>query len=150
MTLTIDPNDFDAVGVLAEAVVTLRRHAMECQRDVVATISAPPGRHRVKVVARPGGHAVLAVRFDELTTSRRNVIADALTRRGWDLDDDTEGATFRFPPGTDHTTVAFDALAVLTLGGAPADRRTITAVDGTGAPVELAPSPPSPPAFPST
>jgi len=142
MTVTIDPNDFDAVGVLAETVVTLRGHAMERQRDVVATISAPPGRHQVKVVARPGGHVVLAVRFDDLTTSRRNVIADALMRRGWDLDEDTEGATFRFPPGTEHTTVAFDTLATLTLGGAPAGHRTVTAVDGTGAAVELAAPPP--------
>ena len=143
MTVTVDPNDFDAVGVVAEAIVTLRGSAMERQCDVVATISAPPGRHRLKVVARPGGHVVLAVRFDELTNSRRNVIADALTGLGWDLDDDSEGATFRFPPGTEHTTVAFDVLAVLTLGGAPGDRRTMTAVDATGAPVELEPPSPS-------
>jgi hypothetical protein len=137
MTVTVDPNDFDAVGVVSEAIVTLRGYAMERQSDVVATISAPPGRHHLKVVARPGGHVVLAVRFDDLTSSRRNVIADALTRRGWDLDEDGEGATFRFPPGTEHTTVAFDVLEVLTLGGAPGDRRTMTAVDSTGAPVEL-------------
>jgi hypothetical protein len=90
---------------------------------------------------------VLAVRFDDLTNSRRNVIADALTRRGWDLDEDGEGATFRFPPGTEHTTVAFDVLGVLTLGGAPADRRTMTALDGTGAPVDLALPPPPPPSM---
>ena len=143
MTVTVDPNDFDAVGVVAEAIVTMRGAALDQHGDVVATISAPPGRHQLKVVARPGGHVVLVVRFDDLTNSRRNVIADALTRRRWDLDEDDEGATFRFPPGTEHTTVAFDVLGVLTLGGAPADRRTMTAVDGTGAPVDLAPSPPS-------
>src|SRR5262245_15748199 len=142
MTVTVDPNDFDAVGVVAEAIVTLRGAALDRQCDVVAAISAPPGRHHLKVVARPGGHVVLAVRFDDLTNSRRNVIADALTRRHWDLDEDGEGATFRFPPGTEHTTVAFDVLGVLTLAGAPADRRTMTAVDGTGAPVDLAPPPP--------
>ena len=135
--ITIDPTDFDAVGLLAEAVVTLRRHAMERQTDIVATISAPPGRHQLRLIARSGGHVVFAVRFDELTTSRRNVIADALGRLNWDLDEDGEGATFRYPPGTEHTTVAFDALAVLTLGGAPADRRAMTAVDGTGVPIDL-------------
>jgi hypothetical protein len=143
MTVTVDPNDFDAVGVVAEAVVSLRGHSMERQCDVVATISAPRGRHQLKVVARPGGHVVLAVRFDDLTNSRRNVIAEALARRGWDLDEDGEGATFRFPPGTEHTTVAFDVLEVLTLGGAPGDRRTMTAVDASGAPAELDSSPPS-------
>jgi hypothetical protein len=135
--VTVDPTDFDAVGVLAEAIVTLRRHAMERRSDVVATVSAPSGRHRLRLIARPGGHVVSAVRFDDLTTSRRNVIADALTRRGWDLDEDGEGATYRYPPGTEHTTIAFDALPVLTLGGAPADRRTMTAVDGAGVRIQL-------------
>jgi hypothetical protein len=137
VAVAIDPNDFDAVGVMADVVVTLRRHAMEQQSDVVATVSSPPGRHRLKVTARAGGHVVFSVRFDELTNSRRNVIAEALARRDWDLDEDGEGATRRYPPGTEHTTVAFDALAVLTLAGAPGERRTVTALDAGGHPVEL-------------
>jgi hypothetical protein len=135
--VTLDPNDVDAVGIMADVVVTLRRHAMERQSDIVASISAPPGRHRLNVTARAGGHMVFSVRFDELSNSRRNVIAEALGRRDWDLDEDGEGATRRYPPGTEHTTVAFDALAVLTLGGAPGGRRTITARDATGHAVEL-------------
>ncbi|HKA05074.1 MAG TPA: hypothetical protein VKD67_12115 [Acidimicrobiales bacterium] len=133
----IDPGDYDAVGVMADVVLTLRRHAMERQADVVATVSAPPGRHRLLVTARPSGHTVFSVRFDELTKSRRNAIAAALTQRAWDFDDDGEGATHRYPPGTEHTTVAFDALPLLTLGGVPADRRTITALDASGQPVDL-------------
>jgi hypothetical protein len=133
----VDPGDFDAVGVMAEVVLALRRHAMDRQGDVVASVSAPAGRHRLRIVARAGGHIVFAVRYDELSTSRRNVIAEALGRRGWDLDEDTEGATRRYPPGTEHTTVAFDALAVRTLGGAPAEPRTVTATDAGGAALDL-------------
>jgi hypothetical protein len=118
-------------------VLSLRQAAFERQKDIEAVISAPPGRHELRVVARSGGHVVFAVRFDELTNSRRNVMADALARRGWDPDEDGEGATFRYPPGTDYTSVAFDALAVLTLGGAPASERTVAAHDATGEPVEL-------------
>jgi len=135
--IVVDPGDFDAVGVMAEVVVAIRRHAMERQGDVVASVSAPAGRHHLRIVARPGGHIVFAVRYDELTASRRNVIAEALDRRGWDLDEDAEGATRRYPPGTEHTTIAFDALAVLTLGGAPAEPRTITATDASGSVLDL-------------
>ena len=134
---TIDPGDFDAFGVVADLVVALRQATLERGVDVVAAISAPPGRHVVRVVARPGGHVVLAVRYDDLTLSRRNVLAEALQGRGWDADEDREGATRRFPPGTEHTAVAFEVLEVLTVGGAPADPRTVTVVDGNGQPVEI-------------
>jgi hypothetical protein len=137
--VTLDPADFDAIGVLSEVVLNLRRLAMIRRTDVIATISAPPGRHRLHIAARTGGHTVFTIRFDELTSSRRNVLAGALAKRGWDLDEDGEGATFRYPPGTEHTTVAFDALPLLTLGGVPPDIRIVTAQDATGAPVDLAP-----------
>ena len=65
-------------------------------------------------------------------------IAGALEKRGWDLDEDAEGATIRFPPGTEATSAAFEVLAAATLSGAPTDERTVTAVDGRGAPVPLA------------
>ena len=93
VTATIDPGDFDAFGVVADLVVAVRAAVMERGIDVVATISAPPGRHQLRLVGRPGGHVVLAVRYDDLTLSRRNVLADALRRRGWDPDEDREGAT---------------------------------------------------------
>jgi hypothetical protein len=134
---TIDPGDFDSFGVVADLVIALRRYTMERGVDVVAAISAPPGRHEVRVVARPGGHVVLAVRYDDLTLSRRNVLADALQRRGWDADEDREGATRRFPPGTEHTAVAFEVLEVITLGGAPAEPRTVSVIDANGTPVAL-------------
>jgi hypothetical protein len=135
--VTIDPGDFDAVGLLGEVVVSLRRHALERHVDVVAVVSAPPGRHRLTINARPGGHVVLGVRYVDLSLSRLNVIAEALGRRGWDLDEDADGATYRFPPGTEHTTVAFEALAVLTVGGTPPVPRTVIATDAAGAPVRL-------------
>jgi hypothetical protein len=134
---TVDPEDFDAIGVMAEVVVSLRAHTMEHAVDSIATVSAPPGRHVVRVIARPGGHTVLAVRFDELTLSRRNVLAEGLTRRGWDLDEDAEGATRRLAPGTDASSVAFEVLPVVTLGGAPAEPRTVTAADARGTTVSL-------------
>ena len=64
-------------------------------------------------------------------------MAGALAGRGWQLDDDGEGATVRFPPGTDATTPAFELLAALTVSGAPNDVRSITATDGTGAAIDL-------------
>jgi hypothetical protein len=137
VTATIDPGDFDSFGVVADLVLAVRAAVMERGVDVVATIAAPPGRHAVLVVGRPGGHTVLAVRFDDLTLSRRNVLAEALAGRGWDADEDREGATRRFPPGTEHTAVAFEVLEVITAGGAPAEPRAVTAVDATGRPVAL-------------
>jgi len=137
VTATVDPGDFDSFGVVADLVLAVRAAVMERGVDVVATISAPPGRHLVRIVGRPGGHTVLAVRYDDLTLSRRNVLAEALATRGWDADEDREGATRRFPPGTEHTAVAFEVLEVLTLGGAPADRRSVTVIDGNGDPIAL-------------
>ena len=134
---SIDPGDFDAIGVMTEIVVSLRIYAIEHGRDIAATVSAPPGRHTLTMAARPGGHVVLGVRYDDLSLSRRNVMADALARRAWDLDEDTEGATRRYPPGTEPATIAFEALAVLTLGGTPADPRTVSAVDSSGSSVQL-------------
>jgi len=135
--LPLDPADFDAVGVLSDAVVALRVHAIEADTDVAATVSAPDGWHRVVVTARSSGHLVLGVRYTELTTSHWHNVADALDRRGWQLDEDEEGSTVRFPPGTEPTNAAFEALAALTLAGAPATVRTVTAVDGHGEAVTL-------------
>ena len=132
---TLDPGDFDSFGVAADLIVALRRHGID--GDVIASLSAPPGRHRLHITARPSGHMVLSVRYDDLTLSRRNVLADALATRGWDTDEDQQGATRRFPPGTEHTTVVFEVLEVLTLGGTPPDPRTVSVVDASGLPVAL-------------
>jgi len=134
---TIDPGDFDSFGVVADLVLALRRAAFERGADVIATVSAPPDRHELHLAARTGGHVVLGVRIDDLTLSRRNVLAGALAHRGWDVDEDRDGFTRRFPPGTEHTAVAFEALEVLTLGGAPPEVRTVSVVDANGAPVPL-------------
>ena len=135
----LDLGDFDAVGVAGDVVLTVRSHAIEHGLDVAATVSAPDGWHRVVVTGRPGGHAVLGVRYGELSASRWNNVAKALAGRGWDLDDDEEGATRRYPPGTEPSTVAFELLAAATLAGAPSDVRQVTALDAHGAPVTLAP-----------
>jgi hypothetical protein len=137
--LRLDLGDFDAVGIAGDVVLAVRAHAMEHGVDAAATVSAPEGWHRVVVTGRPGGHTVLGVRYGELTASRWNNVAKALARRGWDLDDDEEGATRRYPPGTDASTVAFELLAVAVLAGAPSDVRQVTAVDATGSPVMLRP-----------
>jgi hypothetical protein len=135
--VVLDLGDFDAVGVATEIVLALRRHAIEQETDAAATVSAPTGWQRLVVTARSSGHVVLGVRYSELSRSRWNNVADALERRGWELDEDLEGATRRFPPGTEATTAAFELLAAATLSGAPADERRVTAVDGRGAPVPL-------------
>lgn len=133
----VDLADFDAVGIVTEVLVSLRAHTMAIGADSAATVSAPPGWHRAVMTARESGHVVLSVRYDELSTSRLKNVADALDRRGWQLDDDGEGSTSRFPPGTDASTPAFELLAALTLSGAPSDIRTVTATDGTGTPIDL-------------
>jgi hypothetical protein len=135
--LVVDPADFDAVGVLSDVVVALRVHSIEADVDAAATVSAPDGWHRVVITARSSGHVVVGVRYTELSTSRWHNVAEALARRDWQLDEDQEGATVRFPPGTEPTEAAFEVLAALTLGGAPTEARTVTAVDGNGAPVAL-------------
>lgn len=128
--MLLDLGDFDAVGVASHLVDTVRQQAIEASRDVAATVSAPDGWHRVVVTGRQSGHVVLVVRFSELTSSRWHNVERALSDRGgWDPDDDGEGVTRRYPPGTEAATVAFELLAILTVGGAPADTRTVT-IDG--------------------
>ncbi len=135
--LPLDLGDFDAVGVATDIVVALRVYAIEHDRDAAATVGAPAGYQRLVVTARSSGHVVLGVRYSDLGRSRWNNLADALEQRGWQLDDDGEGATRRYPPGSQASDAAFEALAAVTLAGAPSDVRSVTAVDGTGAPVDL-------------
>jgi hypothetical protein len=123
----LDLDDFDAVGIAADVVDRVRQQAIEGGADVAATVSAPEGWHQVAVTGRRSGHAVLSVRFAALSTSRWHNVERALAGRGgWDPDDDGEGVTRRFPPGTEATVVAFELLAALTLAGAPTDTRTVT------------------------
>jgi hypothetical protein len=141
LPLRLDLGDFDAVGVAGDVVVAVRSHAIEHGLDVAATVSAPGGWHRVVVTGRSSGHVVLGVRYGSLTASRWHNVARALAGRGWDLDDDEEGATRRYPPGTEPSTVAFELLAVAALAGAPSDVRHVTALDAHGTPVALNPGP---------
>ena len=134
---TIDLEDFDAVGVLSEVVVDLRQHVLLNGVEASASVSAPDGWHRVVINAKGGGSSVLVVRFNELSQSRLRNVADALDGRGWQLDEDREGATLRQPPGTTATDVAFEVLAALGAGGAPRDTRTVEARDAGGGVVEL-------------
>jgi hypothetical protein len=135
--LPLDLSDFDAVGILADAIVDLRTHAMLQERDASGTISAPDGWHQLVVNAKIGGSSVLIVRFNDLTASRLRNVATALDGRGWQLDEDREGATLRQPPGTAATDVAFEVLAAVTIGGAPTDTREMTARDSLGNEIEL-------------
>ena len=135
--IRLDLADFDAVGILTEAIVSLRAHVLIGEVEASASISAPEGWHRLVINAKNGGSSVLVVRFNDLSVSRTKNVADALQRRGWQLDEDREGATSRQAPGTAATDVAFEVLAALTVGGAPSDAREVTAVDATGAAVEL-------------
>ena len=109
--LLLDLQDFDAVGVATDLVVTLRVHAIEHEVDAAATITAPDGWHQVVVTARHSGHVVIGVRYSDLSRSRWHNISGALARREWDLDNDEDGATKRFPPGTEATMAAFEILA---------------------------------------
>jgi hypothetical protein len=131
LSTSLDLGDFDAVGVAGEIVGQVRARAIESEQDVAAAVAAPAapaeGWHRMVVTGRRSGHLVLSVRYGELTASRWHNVAGALARRGWQLDDDAEGSTLRYPPGTDATTIGFEMLAALTVGGAPADVRTVTA-----------------------
>ncbi len=133
----IDPPDPDAVGVLNDVVVALRAHVMEHDAAAIATVAAPEGWHGVTITAMPGGHVVLGVRFAGLSKSRTNNVAEALDRRGWQLDEDGEGATHRHPPGTDAMTVAFEVLTMVGAAGAPKTTRRITAVDAGGTTVPV-------------
>lgn len=135
--MELDLGDFDAVGVATDVVVALRAHAIEQGVDAAATVDAPAGWQRLVITARSSGHVVLGIRYSALGRSRWNNVAEALERRGWQLDDDGEGATRRYPPGSQASEAAFEALAAAALAGAPSDVRAVTAVDGTGAPVDL-------------
>ena len=136
-TVVIDPSDFDAVGVLSDAIVSLRAHVLINEIDASATVSAPDGWHRLVINAKRGGSSVLVIRFNDLSASRLRNVADALGKRGWQLDEDREGATLRQPPGTTATDSAFEVLAVISLGGAPATPREVVGRDVDGTPVEL-------------
>lgn len=135
--LVIDPTDFDAVGLLTEAIVSLRAHVLINEVDASATVSAPDGWHPLVINAKQGGSSVLIVRFNELSASRLRNVADALSGRGWQLDEDREGATLRQPPGTTATDSAFEVLSAIGLAGAPDAPRTVTARDGNGTEVDL-------------
>jgi hypothetical protein len=137
--VTVDPSDFDAVGVVSDAVVNLRAHVMTTSLDTAMTVDAPEGWHHVVVTAKPGGSSVVVVRYGRLSLSRLRNVAEALGRRGWQLDEDGEGATLRQPPGTPATDVAFEVLAVLTVAGAPTSPRRATAHDADGTRVDLRP-----------
>ena len=135
--LLLDLGDFDAVGIATEIVISLRVHAIEHEVDAAATVAAPAGWHSVVVTARHSGHVVLGVRYGDLSRSRWHNISGALARREWDLDEDEDGATRRFAPGTEATMAAFELLAAVTVAGAPVDGREVTAVDGHGNPMDL-------------
>jgi len=135
--VALDLADFDAVGVGTDIVIALRIHAIEHGIDAVAKVSAPDGWHRVVVTARQSGHVILGIRFAPLTASRRKNIMRALAERRWTLDDDHDGATATFPPGSEAIDAAFELLGVLSARGAPTDVRTVTAHDGNGNPVPL-------------
>ena len=135
--LALDLADFDAVGVATDVLHALRAHAIEHDCDAAATVDAPAGYQRLVLTARPSGHIVLGVRYSDLGRSRWNNLADALEQRGWQLDDDGEGSTRRYPPGSSASDAAFEALAAVTLSGAPSDVRHVTAVDANGVPVPL-------------
>jgi hypothetical protein len=121
----LDLSDFDAVGVAAELIGALREGSIEAGADASVLVPGPDGWHDVVVIGRPSGHVVLSVRYGTLTASRLHNVAAALEERGWLLDDDGEGATQRFPPGTEAATIAFELLAVAVLGGAPRDTRLV-------------------------
>jgi hypothetical protein len=105
--------------------------------DASATVSAPEGWHPLVINAKQGGSSVLVVRFNELSASRLRNVADALSKRGWHLDEDRQGATLRQPPGTTATDSAFEVLSAIGIGGAPTDSRTVVARDGNGNEVDL-------------
>lgn len=136
-SMPLDLADFDAVGLLTEAIVSIRAHVLINELEAAAAVSAPEGWHRLVINAKSGGSSVLVVRFNELSVSRTKNVATALNKRGWQLDEDHEGATLRQAPGTTATDVAFEVLAALTVGGATHDVRLMHATDSTGAFVEL-------------
>jgi hypothetical protein len=137
VVLDLAGDETEAVGLLNDLLVALRSYVMQADAAAIATVAAPEGWHRVVVTAMPGGHTVLGVRYAGLSKSRTNNVAEALDRRGWQLDEDGGGATHRHPPGTDALTVAFEMLTVARVAGAPRTPRRITAVDPEGSPVAV-------------
>ena len=135
--ITVDPSDLDAVGVVTDAVVSLRAHVLTRESEAAAVVERIEGWHEVVATAKPGGSTVLVVRYGELSMSRLRNVADALQRRGWQLDEDGEGATLRQPPGTPATDTAFELLAVLTVAGAPDTPRPLLGRDHRGADLDL-------------
>lgn len=135
--LLLDLDDFDVVGLLTDAIVSLRAHVLLDDQEAAATVDAPADWHRLVINAKRGGSSVLVIRFNDLSVSRTKNVAAALHGRGWQLDEDHEGATLRQAPGTTATDVAFEVLAALTVGGAPHGTREMTATDATGAMVNL-------------
>ena len=127
--VVIDPTDFDAVGILTEAIVSLRAHVLIREVDASARVSAPEGWHPLVINAKQGGSSILIVRFNELSASRLRNVADALSKRGWHLDEDRQGAT--------ATESAFEVLSAIGIGGAPSTTRTLEARDGNGNEVDL-------------
>ncbi len=128
----LDLTDFDAVGVVSDVVVSVRAHAIENEVDASAEVSAPHGWHRVMINCSASGKTVLRVRFVDLTKSRANNVSKALVESGWQTDEDQDGASRRYPSGTESIAVAFDALAAVSLGGAPSDTRLVAASDRSG------------------
>lgn len=135
--LRLDLSDFDAVGIASDAIATVRAHAIANVVATSAEVSAPDGWHRVVINCSDSGNVNLRVRFVDLTTSRANNVSTALLDRGWQLDEDRDGASSRYLPGVEATSIAFDVLAVLSLGGAPTDVRSITATEVGGRSIEL-------------
>jgi hypothetical protein len=107
--------------------------------DASATVSVLEGWHPLVINAKQGGSSVLIVRFNDLSASRLRNVADGLSKRGWQLDEDREGATLRQPPGTTATDSAFEVLAAIGIGGAPNSSRNLVARDGNGNEVDLQP-----------
>ena len=137
---TLDLTDFDAMGIAADIIVAVRAHALQHEVSTTAEVSAPQGWHRVVVNCSPTGNVNLRVRFVDLTTSRANNVTKALVARDWLIDEDCDGASTRFLPGAEAASIAFEVLAVLSLAGAPGDRRTVTAIDSAGAQIALGPT----------
>jgi hypothetical protein len=135
--LLLDLGDFDAVGVATDVVVALRVHAIEHGCDAAATVDAPAGYQRPRR-DRPPERARGA--RDPLQRPRPLPLEQPGRRpraAGWQVDDDGEGATRRYPPGSQASDAAFEALAAVTLVGAPSDVRVVTAVDGEGSSIVL-------------
>ena len=137
-SLPLDLNDFDAVGIASDVVMRVREHAITADRGATAIVSAPDSWHHMIITCAASGTLELQVRFEGLTRSRENNLSKALIQRDWQVEEDGDGARRRFRPGTTPIDIAFEALGVLTLAGAPSDIRTVTATDSDGTAIALA------------